>query len=307
MIMREENVRPMGTFGYFFMEASRRLWISRRNSLVAIAMIVFSLFILGTFLLISENLGRAVDQQRGRSRMVIYLHQDATEDQIADLRSRISGERSMRNPVFISSDEAVERFRQSFPSLASVLGELEDQPFPASFEVTVSEEAIGSRAFYDRVGTIRDHPAVDDLQFDWEWVNKLRELVRMINLTGIVVGGILGIAAVFMIANVIRLTMVLYREEIGVMRLVGATETIIRGPFMVEGLLQGTLGGLCAAALLAGAYFGGKRLLDPAHAFVWDILLQDFLSLPKLAAITLAGILAGVLGSWLAVRETAAT
>ena len=91
----------------------------------------------------------------------------------------------------------------------------------------------------------------------------LRRVVNVINIAGLVAGGILAIAAAFTIANVIRLTMMLYREEIEIMRLVGATERIIRGPFLIEGFLQGTIGGLLAVVLLFASYETARRRVSP--------------------------------------------
>jgi cell division transport system permease protein len=146
-------------------------------------------------------------------------------------------------------------------------------------------------------------PGVEQVQYDWEWISRLRKLVNVINVAGLAAGGVLAIAAAFTIANVIRLTMVLYREEIEIMRLVGATERIIRGPFLIEGLLQGTLGGLLAVALLLAAYEGARRALAPSSSILWSFLFTGFLPWTKIAALVFGGTLAGWFGSWLAVRE----
>lgn len=302
----EVSGRPLGTFGYFFGEALRRLWISRRNSFAAIAMIAVALFILGSFLLVSENLGRAIDVQRGESRMVVYLADDATPEEIEAIRGYLESHPRLARNEFVTPSMAMERFKASFPNLASVVDELESNPFPSSFDVKVDEGVISQKAFFDEIGALRRMPGVDDLQLDWEWMAKLRGLVRTIRLAGIAVGGLLAVAAAFMIANVIRLTMVLYREEIGIMRLVGATETIIRGPFLVEGFLQGLIGGVLSVALLAAAWYGTRELASPANAIIRDVVLARFLSPIPVGALVAAGIVAGLTGSWLAVRETSA-
>jgi cell division transport system permease protein len=143
---------------------------------------------------------------------------------------------------------------------------------------------------------------VDQVQYDWEWIARLQRIVNVINLIGIVAGGILAIAAAFTIANVIRLTMMQYREEVEIMRLVGATERIIRGPFVFEGILQGTLGGLLALGLLYLAFESARRSLDPSSSILWGFLFAGFLSWQKAAALVAGGTVAGWLGSWLSVR-----
>src|SRR5204862_66080 len=103
------------------------------------------------------------------------------------------------------------------------------------------------------------------------WVSKRTSFmaVAMIAISLLILGAFLSIASAFTTANVIRLTMMLYREEIEIKRLVGATERIIRGPFLIEGLLQGTLGALVAVGLLFGAYELARRLIPPASSLLW--------------------------------------
>jgi cell division transport system permease protein len=120
---------------------------------------------------------------------------------------------------------------------------------------------------------------------------------------GLIAGGVLALAAAFTIANVIRLTMMLYREEIEIMRLVGATERIIRGPFLVEGMLQGTIGAALSVVLLFAAFFFARRFLAPANSLLWSFLFAGFLPWQKIAALLAGGMLAGYLGSWFSVRS----
>lgn len=300
----EVTGRPLGIFGYFFVEATRRLWISRRNSFAAIAMIAVSLFILGSFQMLSENLARAIDVQRGTSRMVVYLADGATPKQIETIREFLASHPRLARSEFVTPEMAMQKFKTSFPNLSSVVDELKANPFPSSFEVRVDEESTSTKEFANDLAALRRLPGIDELQLDWEWMAKLRALVRTIRLAGVGVGGVLAVAAAFMIANVIRLTMVLYREEIGIMRLVGATEGIIRGPFLIEGLLQGLAGGALSVMLLGGAWYWARWFVGPANTIVRDVLLARFLAPGSAALLVGAGVLAGLVGSWLAVRET---
>jgi cell division transport system permease protein len=152
---------------------------------------------------------------------------------------------------------------------------------------------------------VRTLAGVEQVQYDWEWLERPHRLVNIGNIAGVVAGGVLAIAAAFTIANVIRLTMMLYREEIDIMRLVGATERIIRGPFLFEGVLQGTIGGVVAVLLLFGAFVGARHALDPSRSLLWSFLFTTFLPWQKVAALVAGGMLAGWFGSWLSVRERA--
>ncbi|HEV7484448.1 MAG TPA: ABC transporter permease [Thermoanaerobaculia bacterium] len=299
-----DDALPKTTFSYFFREAARRMWVSKRTSFVAVAMIAISLFIVGAFLLVAENLGRAVAQAGGKSRVNIYLTTDATPQQIAAVDGWLATHHEFAGRRFVSKEVALTRFRQYFANLSDVVGQLDENPFPASFECEIAPAVAQSPAFAQQAKELRAIGVVDEVQFDWEWVEKLKKLINLVDLAGIIAGGILAIAAAFTIANVIRLTMLLYREEIDIMRLVGATERMIRGPFLIEGILQGFIGAVAAIALLFAAFIAGRHFLAPHYSLLWSFLFNGFLPWRKLLPLLAGGTLAGYLGSWLSVRES---
>jgi cell division transport system permease protein len=300
---RREPEVPSNTFAYFFREAVRRIWVSKRTSFVAVAMIAISLLILGSFLLVAENLSRAVEQWQGRSRVVVYLDANATPQQVQAVSVFLGTHKELVRRRLVTREEALARFRTHFANLSEVVGQLDENPFPPSYEVEVNPAVAESPAFAATLTALRAVPGVDQVQSDFQWIERLRRLVSVINIAGLVTGGILAMAAAFTIANVIRLTMMLYREEIEIMRLVGATERIIRGPFLIEGFLQGTLGGLLSIALLWGAFVLTRRSLAPSASILWGFLFAGFLPWQKVAALVAGGMVAGWFGSWLSVRE----
>ncbi|HEV7426162.1 MAG TPA: permease-like cell division protein FtsX [Thermoanaerobaculia bacterium] len=303
MPLRDDTL-PQTSVSYFFREAARRMWVSKRTSFVAVAMIAISIFIVGAFLLVAENLGRAVAQEGGKSRCTIYMNVDATPQQIAAVDVWLAGHRDFGRRDFVPKEVALTRFRTYFSNLSDVVGQLDENPFPASFECQVVPAFAQSPAFVRQANELRAVAGVDEVQFDWEWVEKLKKLINLVNVAGLIAGGVLAIAAAFTIANVIRLTMVLYREEIDIMRLVGATERMIRGPFLIEGILQGFIGAGVAIALLFGSFLGGRHFLAPRYSLLWSFLFNGFLPWRKVAILLAGGTLAGYLGSWLSVRES---
>ncbi len=299
----DEPEVPSNTVTYFFREAVRRIWTSKRTSFVAISMIVISLLILGSFMLVAENLERAVAQWQGKSRVNIYFEFNAAPAQIQAVEQYLGTHQELSRRQFISRQAALARFKSYFQNAGDLVGQLDENPFPPSFEVEVSPATVRSSAFHRHMSEVRGMPGVELVQYDWEWLDRLHRLVGIVNVAGLIAGGILAIAAAFTIANVIRLTMMLYREEIDIMRLVGATERIIRGPFLFEGVLQGTIGGIVAVVLLFVAFTAARQAIAPSRSLLWSFLFTTFLPWQKVAALVVGGMLAGWFGSWLSVRE----
>ncbi|HVT05635.1 MAG TPA: permease-like cell division protein FtsX [Thermoanaerobaculia bacterium] len=294
--------RAVGVPGYFFREAFRRLWRSKRTTGVAISMIAISLVTLGFFLLISENLKEAVDRWEGGSQLRVYLKRDATPAEIREIARFFEDHADLRKNRFVTREQALVKFKQYFQSLSPVVAGLDENPFPPSYEIEVKRPNIDSSSFRSELEALRRMNGVDDVQFDWDWVSRLRRVVNVLNLIGLIIGGTLAVAATFTISNVIRLTMLMYREEIDIMRLVGATENIVRGPFLVEGILYGGLGAMVALAVLLAMFEAGARWLAPSLGFIWGFLFVTFLPWQKALGLIAGGILAGLVGSLLSVR-----
>lgn len=303
---RREPETPSNTVSYFFREAVRRILVSKRTSFVAIAMIAISLFILGAFLLVAENLGRAVERWQGSSHVNVYFDAAATPEQIAAVRAFLASRPELRSHRFVTPDEALASFKKDFVNLSEVVDQIGTNPFPASFRIDVTPQAVRTPAFRSDVAKLQSLGGVEEVQFDWEWLARVRRLIDIINVAGLIAGGILAVAAAFTIANVIRLTMLLYREEIAIMRLVGATERIIRGPFLIEGLLQGTIGAAAAVGLLYGVFAFARHNLAGQPSLLVGFLFSGFLPWQKIAALFAGGMLAGWFGSWISVRERGA-
>jgi len=288
-------------FGYFVSEAAVSLRRSWKVSLVAIVTIAMSLFIGGTFLLLTANLSRVVEEWRDEARIVIYL----TADDLATEGSRVLEQASEPSWVTaveeVSAAEARSRFENMFPSVRELFKDWEEEPLPPSLEVTFDPEVVEEGRVDEWLASLRSDPAVVMVDDDRDWLLQLEALIAILTGLGAVVGVVLLTAAVFTIASVIRLTAYLYRDEIEVMRLVGATELFIRGPFYVEGFIQGLLGGLLAV----GGLYLGYLILNPrtSTTFLGNVLVDRFLAPEVLLSLLVLGSLAGLFGAVLSLRR----
>jgi cell division transport system permease protein len=288
---------------YFFREAWVSLARSWKVSLLAVVTIAVSLTIGGAFLLIGRNLSALVERWRDEARVVVYLRPDADAAARADLLAEIAAAPWVTAREERTAAEAAARFRQVFPGLADLLEGGRDEPLPPSIEIVVDpgvQGAAGS-AFATWLAALRAHPAVELVDDDREWLRQLETLTVLVRGAGLTLGAILLAAAVFTIASVIRLTAYLYRDEIAVMRLVGATEFFIRGPFYTEGLIQGLVGGVLAVGGLYGAYAAAARRVS--GTLVGAVLTPRFLEWQPLALLVLLGAAAGLAGAVVSLRR----
>ncbi len=287
---------------YFFEEASQSLWRSRLINALSVGTIAVSLFVLGSFLTIASNLSEVVTRWTQKVQITVYL-----EDRIEPRIERMLGDRLKNEPGVdsvkaINRGEAQDRFRTLFKDLRALPDELGENPFPASFEVTLKPTHQTPEAVERLVKSYEKAPGVEEVQYDLLWIQRLSTAVRLVRGVGAFLGGILALAGVFTISNVIRLTVYARQDELDIMRLVGATQAYVRGPFVVEGMLQGGLGGLVSVGLL----WLGFRVLAKDALAASDLLGRTALSLPTdvCLALILGGMAVGVVGSLVSLGRT---
>ena len=288
---------------YFLREAIVNLSRSWRISLLAIGTIGVSVFLSGFFLLVSVNGSRVVEEWKREAKVVVYLAPGVEPEQAPEARALAESPGWVEGVTAVSSREAKERFRRSFPSVEDLVEGWEQDPLPASLEIAFDLESADSEGFQGWVDQLAAEPRVIGVDDDRDWVRQLETALRVVTGIGLTLGVVLLGAAVFTIASVIRLTAYLYREEIAVMRLVGATEFFIRGPFYLEGLLQGAVGGAVALAALYAAY--GALTPEGSSGLLGGILWSRFLSWPLQAGVVVLGSVAGLLGAILSLRREA--
>ena len=286
-------------FRYFFREAAVNLLRGWKVSLLAVLTIAVSLFIGGAVLLVSGNLAASVERWRGEMRVVIYLRPDTSEAELRRLAAEAARAPGVTAVEPVTAKAARQRFQEIFPGLADLVAGWQEEPLPASLEIGLDPRTAAKRTTW--LDGWRKRPEVTLVDDDREWLGQLETLVAVVRAVGLaLVGGLLG-AAIFTIASVIRLTAYLHHEETGIMRLVGATEFFIRGPFYAEGLLQGLIGGLLASGALFGVY-QALHIRRQGSLFS-SVLALDFLSPQQVAFLVLLGGAAGLIGAVASLRR----
>ncbi len=290
--------------GYFFREACLNLVRSFRISLVATLTIALSLFLGGLFYAVGEGLSRMVEGWGKALRVVVFLRDgvDLADTGLVALEAKMRSAPWVAAVARVSSREATTRLEALYPSLGDVLAGMEGDPLPASIEASLApERVVDETAFRAWLTELQQDPRVEAVEDDREFLERALGVVAIGRAFGTGLGLALLLGAVFTAASVIRLTAYLYLDEIAVMRLVGATEFYVRGPFYVEGLLQGMLGGGLAVGGLVLSFELVAR--NQALALWLPGLGRGVPSTPQLLALIGLGGGAGLLGAVLSLRR----
>jgi cell division transport system permease protein len=280
--------------------AAVNLWRAPLPSLVSVLTIGLALFIGASFVLGLFTARALLTSWGAQASITVYLD-PATSDADARLLAQELRGRGDLLVRYVDPPAALKRLRGDLGELASALDGLTHNPLPPSLEVTPREPLRGSalRVLAADLGQLK---GVHDVEYGREWLDKLEALGR--GLRAFAAGAMLAVlgAALLVVANTIRLAVYARRDEIEIMKLVGATDGYVRAPFLMEGALQGLLGaGLAVAAVLSAQHW---LLPYATEAFTFAAgVSAPHLMVRHTAAIFAAGTLVGFGGSWIAVAR----
>ena len=258
----------MRRIAYLVKESMTNIRLNRTTTLVAVASTAFTLACFGVFLLLYLNLRGVVSSLQGDIKIVVYLHDGLSAQGLSDLQQRLKGEREVASLSYVSKEQALADFREQFPSEYHLLQGLGENPLPASFVVTLAPRFRSSEAVRQWAKRLTTMAGVAQVQYSRDWIENLATVIGFIELGAVAVGSILSAASVTIIASTIRLTLLARRDEIEILRLVGATGAFIKVPYLLEGAVLGAVGGLLSLAILRGGFDLFKLQLGPTGRFL---------------------------------------
>ena len=237
-----------------FSESLRSLGANLSTTIAATMTVLIGMFLLGLFIALGSWVVSWSDHVKRELLVKVFYVQDAKEAQINDVRAQLEADPRVKSVTFVSAEEALDRMRQKFPELTA---NLPSNPLPPSHEVVpVRGEDVDAIA-----ASLRPPPlGVDKVKYGKQTADRILRVARVIEIVFLAAVIVLLVASTLLIANTIRLSIFSRRREIEVMKLVGATNWFVRGPFMLEGLICGLAGSLVAILLL----LLGKELALPA-------------------------------------------
>lgn len=262
-------------------------------TLLSAAMVGLALFVLGMFSVATWNLSQALGTLEERVEVVAYLRDDAGSAQVDLLVDELTRLPEVAAVEYVSRQQALTRAREELPEFSDLFADLEVNPLPASVEVELRPGRRNAETVEQIAQEAEAFGIVEEVRYGREWVDRLFTIRRIGAVTTAVLGGGFALVAALIIGAAIRIAMFARREEIQIMRLVGATNGFIRRPFLVEGALTGLFGGILALFLTLVAHRLVSSLLFPI----------DWIPAAWVGAGVAAGVALGSLASALAVRR----
>lgn len=287
--------------GWYFLQRGFQTVIALPMSAgITVMTIAVSLFLLSSFLLGVQNVGRLVVSAGSTFYVTAYIKDNVSEKDLADFTKVLENNKRVRSVEYVSKADALENFRHELGARSAFLEGLEgDNPLPASVDIVLQPDEVGA----DFVNTIIDElrgndRVVEEVVFGNEWVEKVQGILRVFRLIGGVSLLIILLIVIFLIANTIKLVFYARRDEIGIMQLVGASEWFVKTPFIIGGLLQGLVGSLFAILMLRVSF--GLLRAQLASISVFGVVIPEFsfLSSFTVVALLLLGLIIGAVGSF---------
>lgn len=291
--MKKNNI------GYLLREGIRGIFLHGFMSFAAIWVTVACLLIMGTFGLVLYNLNEMIVELEQENEMLVYIDETYSEAEAKSVGSQINQIANVHNAQFVSREQAVENFVDEMQD-EDLFDGLDPSTFRDRFVITLEDNS----KMRETEAAIRSIEGVADVSVHYEIQEGFQTVQRILNIASVIIIAVLLAVSMLIISNTVKLAMYDRKEEIAIMKMVGATNGFIRWPFVVEGFILGILASAIAFFLEWGLY----NLLQTQISMVDSldlITVVPFVEVIEIVAIGYAvvGFLVGVLGSLLSIRK----
>lgn len=282
---------------FFLNLTGNNLWQFRTRNLFSVTIICLSFLTVGIFLSLSNNLRHTARELSTNMTVAFFLEKGVAAETVKALQEEAGKPAFIDEVRFVSPEEALEKFRASFPELGDIIANLKANPFPPSIEARVESKVSASRDVIVFVESMRGRAGVTDVQFNQDWVEKMQGFSRLAGAVGAFLGGILILTSFFIISNVVKLNVFARKNEIEILRLVGSTNLFIRIPFWLEGITLGLLGSLMSLGLLFVVIRLFPFYVGSSLGALQELLSFRYPNLTQAVGLLIGGAATGFIGS----------
>jgi cell division transport system permease protein len=274
---------------------------NRFLSLVTIVTIALSILIVSAFALFFLNANDLINAWKKGVHIMVYLKNGVDETEVSRLQKMLHSMVGVETVHFISRDEALKKMRDQLPRQAFLLDNLRQNPLPDAFEVHLLPATRNWEKIEKHAVRLEKLPEVEEVEYGRGWLGRFTAVFNLFRLAGYALGALFFMAAVFFVANTIRLVLYSRREEVEIMRLVGAEDRFIKTPFYIEGMLQGALGGIIGLAMCLLLFLAVSSNVTP-ELFGGTFQIR-FLPTRMLVAMVLTSMMVGWLGCFASLKQ----
>lgn len=284
-------------FGYLLGEGFRSTFKHGFMSFAAVCITVACLVIINSFLLICYNLNLMVDDLQAKTRIVAVVDETYSPEEAKSLGSQINMIENISNARFVSREEALLTFSGYFDDGDDLFASLDSSTMRDQYEITLEDNTLIS----ETKEILENMDGVVRVEANVEEANAMVTVRNVLYAAAVVITGILLIVSLVIISNTIKLAMMDRKEEIGIMKMVGATNAFIRLPFLVEGFLLGLFSSMFSFFIEWGLY----EVLRMAIRDIGFITLTPFtlIWVPMACICAVAGFIIGIFGSLMSIRR----
>ena len=251
--------------------------LKRRKGATVISVLIMglSLLILVIFILVTLNIAVMIDRASEELRAYVYLEEGVGRDESRDIQLRLFGLAGVDEVVFVSRDEALAQFRDALGEESDLLDALDRNPLPDAYRLEMKQGSMRSDVLERFSRDIMEWEGVEEVRYGRRWFERGEKLVHGFYMADLALGLIIFLSVVFVISNTVRLTLLYRRRTIDIMKLVGAPNSYIQVPIIIEGALQGAVAALLALGFswivffFANRYFPGLSFFDVKAAVVF--------------------------------------
>ena len=285
----------------FFKRALDDIFKNRFLNLVTIITISLSILIASAFVLFFVNTSDIINSWKKGLRIMAYLKPGLNNDGLKDLKQTIQSLDDVDTVIFVPKQEALKRLKNQMKNQSSLFANLTQNPLPDSIEIRMTATTESWQKIDALATRVEALPQIEEVEYGQRWVGRFAQIISLFRLTGYAMGALFFMATIFIVANTIRLVLYSRREEVEIMRLVGATDNFIKIPFYFEGLIQGALGAIAGLAMLYIAFMFVSSNVE--KGFFPGLFRFHFLSPTLLLAILLVSMLVGWLGCLISLKQ----
>ncbi|MGM9671414.1 MAG: permease-like cell division protein FtsX [Oscillospiraceae bacterium] len=288
----------MNRFCYLLKQGVKNIFTHGFMSFASITIIIACLLIMGSFSLLTLNIDAMIDEMQNQNNVLAYIDESLSESEARALESKILAVDNVATAEFVTREEAMENFESDYDE--NLFENIDPTVFRHRFVITLDDLSL----MKETQAALRNVKGVASVTAHVDYAEKFISFRNIVSIVSLILIVILIVVSLFIMTNTIKLATFGRREEIAIMKMVGATNAFIRLPFVIEGLVLGAVGGGIAYLLQWGLYSVlTDKIMSGMASGIIDVLPFSAVALPVLIVFLAVGILVGVFGGLNAIRN----